>query len=121
MSIVPFASQRQSGMGNATRDKGIIYGPVEASIQGAALAYRLQKNPKKGKKINVVLTLGGPCRLGGCWRCFLLKVKANINFAVQKVRGKAPDFTGSVNNLLCLESIQLSVLASLGLVCLGFF
>lgn len=116
MSIVPFASQRQLGLENATWDKGVIYGPVKASSQGAALAYKLQKNPKKKKKIN----LGGPCRLGGCWRCFLVKVKVNINFAVQKVGGKAPDFTACVNNLLCLESIQLSLFASLGLVCLIF-
>lgn len=54
------------------------------------------------------------------WRCFLVKVKVNINFAVPKVGGKALDFTASVNNLLCLESIQLSLFASLGLVCLVF-
>lgn len=70
MSSVSFASQRQLGLENATGDKGVIAGPVQAAIQGAALAYRLQKNPQKRKKINLVVKLGGPCRFGGCWRGF---------------------------------------------------
>lgn len=83
---------------------------------GSSSGLQASKEPQKTKKIN----LGGACRLGGCWRCFLVKIKVNINFAVQKVGGKAPDFTARVNNLLCLESIQSSLFASLGLVCLIF-
>lgn len=41
-----------------------------AAIQGAALVYRPQKDPKKGRKINLVVTLGGPCRLGAAGDVF---------------------------------------------------
>lgn len=73
MSIVPFTSQRQSGMGNATRDKGIIYGPVEASIQGAALAYRLQKNPKKREEKKCGADAGWSLQVGRLLEMFPAK------------------------------------------------
>lgn len=48
----------------------------------------------------------------------MLKVKADINIAVQKAGENAPNFTANVNNLLRLELIQLSVFARFGYTCL---
>lgn len=72
-------------------------------------------NEHSKRKMSLTVSLGGPCRLAGCWRRYLLKVKADINIAIQKVGENAPNFTAIVNNLLRLESIQLS-----GFACFGY-
>jgi len=50
----------------------------------------------------------------GCWKCYLLQVKADINIAIQKVKENTLNFTAIVNNLLRMEPIQLPVFTCFG-------
>lgn len=116
MSIVSPASQRQFRVGKCNMRQGSYLWSYGGCNPGSSSGLQATKGPKKGKKNKLGGDSGWSLQVGSCWRCFLVKVKVNINFAVPKVGGKAPGFTASVNNLLCLEPIQFSLFASLGLV-----
>lgn len=66
----------------------------------------------------MAVTLGGPRRLPGCWRCHLLKGKAAVNIAIQKVGENAPNFSNLSKLLTMALSIQLSGFVCFGCACL---
>lgn len=110
-SIVSFASWRQLAIrfGKCNMRQGNYLSLCRGFSPGSSFILQASNEHSKRKKINLVVTLGGPCSLTGCWRYYLLKVKADINIAIQKMGENAPNFTANVNNSLRLESIQLSV------------